>query len=220
MVALLAVAGCAASRAVAPLPQGAVAGQVSLGGPLLVFGGTPLPVPLTAIGAGYGVTDRLGVHGAIHPTGLILLGVVGLDLGAAYELFPPKGARPRLMGDLTLSAFAGDTSADGAPFGVRVFPEAQLVASWDLGDRRHHPYVGLDLFTDPLPTPAAYLSPMIGFELQASRRLGLQLEGKWIAPYASNIPNFVDWIGVSHQGGISVQLGGTWHFGDIEGGTP
>lgn len=211
--ALLALTGCAASRAVAPLPKGAVAGQASLGGPLLVFG-APLPVPITTIGAGYGVTDRFGVHGAVHPTGLILFGVVGLDVGASYELVPPKGARPRLMGDLTLSAFAGDTSSEGAPFGVRVFPEAQLVASWDLGERRHHPYVGLDLFTQPLPTPAAYLSPMLGFEVQASRRLGLQVEGKWIAPYASNLPNFVDWVGIAHQGGISAQLGASWHFGE------
>jgi hypothetical protein len=202
----LALSGCAASRAIAPLERGTAAVTASVGGPMFAFGGTPLPTPISTVGVAYGATERTTVHASLHPTGLALFGIFGLDAGAAYELAPPSGARPRLMTDLTLSAFAGDTAPDGAPFGVRVFPEASVIASWDLGRRAHHPYVGLDLFTEPYPTPAAYLSPVAGGQIWLGR-VGLQLEGKWIAPYTRNLPSFVEWIGPAHQGALSVQLG-------------
>lgn len=210
---LLALAGCAASRAVAPLEEGQTALTASVGGPLFELGGLPLPAPISAVGVAHGLSARTTVHGALYPTQLLLLGVVGLDAGVSTEVLPPLGARPRLMVDGTLYAFAGDNTSGEPRGGLRLFPDLSAIASWDLGRRRHHLYTGVDLFLQPFPALHLYPSPVAGGVLRLGDAVGLQAEVKWLALHAHNLPNFVDWIAPAHRGAVSVQLGATVSLG-------
>ena len=204
----LLLSGCAASRAVAPMGAGRGAVTASLGGPLLEFGGAPVPVPLLSAGYRYGLSDRTSVHGALHGTGLVLLGVFGADLGVDVELLPPSGSRPRLMFDQTFALFTGDAALGEPAGGPRVFADLALLASWDVGREAHHPYVGLRLFDQPFPERHVYPYPVAGAVWNAGR-LGWQLELGWPGITARNVPSFVDWIGPFHQGALSVQVGAT-----------
>ena len=210
------LAGCAASRAVAPLPRGAGAVTTSLGGPVFLFGGAPVPTPLLVAGYRHGLSDRTGVHAALHLAPLALLGVGGVDLGVNTEVWPADGPRPRLMVDGTLYAFAGDNAPGEPAGGVRLFPDLGLIASWDLRGpderARHHVYAGIQTFVQPFPEVHVYPYPVAGAVLSTGR-VGWQLELGWPAITGHNLPNFVEWVGPFHQGALSAQLGATIALG-------
>lgn len=212
-------AACAPTRALAPLEPGQGAFTASLGGPFVEVYGGPLPLPVTSVGYVRGIDGRLNVHGALYPTNLALFGVFGLDLGASYELFGPSRARPRLMADVTAYTFFGDLAKGEPRGGLRVFPDLQLIASWPVGGdvTRTVPYVGVDQFTQFFPTAHWNPSLVFGNELRLGKRVGLQLEGKWIAPWVDTEPLVPHWYGAANRGAFSAQLGLTVYAG---GGAP
>jgi hypothetical protein len=93
-----------------------------------------------------------------------------------------------------------------------VFLDYGLLASWDLGERRHHPYLGLRVFDQPFPERHTYPYPIAGIVLNGGR-VGWQVELGWPGITAHNEPAFVDWVGPGHQGTVSVQLGATLALG-------
>lgn len=200
----LLLSACSVSRAVAPLPAGSGAVTTSLGGPITADLGTAIPLPLLSVGYMHGLDGRTNLHGAVYPIGLPTFGVGGLDLGVAREVFPPAGARPRLMVDGTVYAYAGDTEPGDPPFGARVFPDVSAVASWDVG--RHAVYVGVDQLVEPFPSFRWHVTPLVGGIARAGR-VGLQLEYQWLALYRDNDPIAAQWIGPGGQGASSVLLG-------------
>lgn len=206
------LAGCGASRAVAPMGAGVGAVTSSVGGPVLSFDGAPVPLPLVSVGYRRGLTDRTSAHGGVQLTNLVLMGVFGAELGVDVEVVPPRGPWPRLMVDQTVLVFMGDNVAGDPPFGARVFLDAGAVASWDVGRRQHHPYVGLRLFDQPFPEHHTYLSPVVG-GVWNTGRVGWQAELGWPAFTRRNVPSFVDWIGPARHGALSVQLGATITLG-------
>lgn len=212
LVALVA-AGCATSRALEPLGRGRGAVTASFGGPMFVNNGVPMPLPLGSVGYAHGVSDRTNVHGALYPT--LVRGLYGAHVGAATALLAADGGRPGVMIDGTLYVFGGDAATGDPAGGVRLFPDVSAVAAWELAGG-HHPYVGLDLFTQPFPSPRAWPSPMAGFELVADGRVGVQLEAQWIAPWRNTDDLVVDWVGPGKQGALSVQLGATVYLGRKE----
>ena len=52
---------------------------------MIGFGGLTIPIPLTTVGAGYGLQDNLTLHGHLHTTSL-LYGTLQMDAGATYAL--------------------------------------------------------------------------------------------------------------------------------------
>lgn len=215
----LTLAGCSVSRGIAPLEPGQGAVTASFGGPFVEFGGAPIPLPVTSVGYMHGVGHGVTVHGALYPTQLALFGVAGLDLGASYEVFAPKGARPRLMLDLTLYSFFGDNQPDGAPGGFRLFPDLAVLASWDLGRPRHHLYVGVDNFVQPFPSFRYHPVPLLGAELKASPAVGILTEVKWMGLETNTLPLQPVWYGPGNQGAIAVQLGVNVYFDTRKGGS-
>lgn len=204
------LAACAPTRALAPLDPGQGAFTASLGGPVVeVFGG-PLPLPVTSVGYLRGVGHQANVHATVYPTNLALFGVFGFDLGASRQLVAPAGARPRVMGDLTAYTFFGGLAPEAPAGGLRVAPDLSFIASWPIGpgdDPRHTPYLGVDLLTIPYPGPSATPSAVLGYEGRVSRRVGVQLEAKWIAPYAGTDDFALHWYAPGLHGALSAQLG-------------
>lgn len=215
LVAALA-GGCAASRAVAPLPRGEHGITSSLGGPFVQFAGVPIPAPITSVGYRYGIDGKSDVHASLYLTQLALFRVGGFDVGASRELLTADGARPRLMVDLTTYWFFGDRS-DGEPKGgFRFFPDVSLVATWDMPHPRrefpHRIYVGVDTFVQPFPKVHVYPSPILGTELRATRGLGVQLEVAWHAFWKDTLFLNPVWYGPGNQGAVAFRLGLNGYF--------
>lgn len=209
---LLLLSGCAVSHGVKPLPQGQGALTASLGGPISKDLPTPVPfvVPITTVGYAHGATDLLTVHGSIHPSGLAAFGVFAADIGAAQQLLAPSGAAPRLMIDGTLILATGNNAPGDPAGGTRLFPDIQLVASWDLG--KHAAYVGVDQFFQPFPTVRYHVSPLFGALLSAGRT-DLQIEYMWQAPYQRNDLLTAEFVGPFGQGASAIKVGLAVHFG-------
>lgn len=209
---LLLTTGCSISRAVAPLHRGEGMVTSSLGGPFVQYGSAPIPLPITSVGYAHGVTDQTSVHGALYLTNLVAFGVPGFDIGAAHEILPAAGARPRLMLDGTLYSFFGDTAAGDPPAAFRLFADISVIVSWDLGKAQHHVYLGVDNFFQPFPSFRYYPTPLIGAELKAGRQVGILAEVKYMAFWKDTLPLQPVWYGIDHHGAISVQLGVNVHF--------
>lgn len=203
----LALAGCSTVHGVKPVGEGVVQIDASVGGPVTELFGAPVPLPISAVGATVGVSDRTNVHAAVHPTGLALFGLFAADVGASTQLLAPAGARPRLMGDLTVVAAGGDLAEDDPEGGFRAFARPTVTASWDWGRQgRSTVYAALGGFVQPWPGPHALGTVAVG-NLWALGPHHLTTQVEWIAPYASSEPLAPYYYAPGDLGAISVQLG-------------
>ena len=207
----LALQGCAASRAVAPLEQGQHAITLSMGGPFVQFAGAPIPAPITAVGYRYGIDGHTDVHAALYLTQLALFRVGGFDLGVARELVTADGGRPRVMVDLNTSWFFGDLDDGGPEGGFRFFPDLSVITTWDMpareGKRPHRFYLGINNFFQGHPSFRYVFSPLFGAEWRAHDQVGIQLEAQWNAPWVNTQYLQPVWYGPGNQGAAAVKLG-------------
>jgi hypothetical protein len=206
------LAACGVSRGVRPIGKGNGALAVSAGGPVANYIGTKLPLPLATVGGVYGVHDRVDVHGGLHATTPALFGLWGFELGAGALLLDQKHpAAPALMVDLNLNAFRGNLGEGDPPGGLRIFPEADLRASWAWGEAQHLSYTGASAFISTTPgsvTP----SWVLGQQFRMGRT-DLTLEGRWLRPGADPSSVTVDWGGIGGRGVLSTHLGFRVRFG-------
>ena len=210
-VALLAMlgltAGCAATRALAPLGKGHAAITANLGGPFVEYAGKPIPLPDISVGGIYGLDDKTNVHAAVYlPTRVLLFGLASVDVGMSRQILAQAHARPRVMADLTAYVSYGDLGAGDPKGGFRVFPDLSAVASWDY--KHITPFVGLDIFVDPW-RPAVHPDPLFGCEIR-SKHFGFEPEIMWDDFWRKNDLYPVTWYGPGNQGAIALHLG--FHF--------
>lgn len=204
---LMLLAGCSTTRALAPLQKGQHGATLSVGGPFVQFAGAPIPLPISSVGYRYGIDGKSDVHAALYLTQLALFNVGGFDLGISRELNPADGAKPRVMVDFTNYFFFGDNRPTGPKGGARWFPDLSMMVTWDLGQRPHRLYLGVDTFFQTLPEFHVYPSPVFGTELRASKVVGVQLEVAWHAFWADT--HFLNpvWYGIDERGAIAFKLG-------------
>lgn len=86
IVCICSFQNCAPSRFVKPLAKKQKAASFSFGGPLIKFGGAPIPIPFTTLAYGYGLTDKITGYASLHTTSL-LFGNLQSDIGATIKLF-------------------------------------------------------------------------------------------------------------------------------------
>lgn len=176
---------CAPTRFVTPLEQGEWAGGINVGGPLIEFGGTKIPVPFSSIYAGYGYTERTTLYGGLHTTSLAFK-TFQLDAGANYLLRKMQGQVPGISANGTLNLMA-----DFREFGIRAYPSVALNAFYDLKYGRL--YAGMDNWLDFFPNatpdnsqhnlwvPAFHIGQAIKY-----KKWEFNFEYKYLAPYTSN----------------------------------
>jgi len=192
--------GCSATQPVRVLNLGERRWIASVGGPLLPNHVPTGMLPYTDVGMMWGARDNLTLSANAHLLAAAF-GVAGADVGAARRLRSQDGRAPEITGQVQLYAFAGTG-------GARVYPNVSSVASWRAGDRGLL-YTGLNL-TGRLNAggKALVATPLIGVQRDVTKRLILQLEGKWMA---ANIDMsrglFEGENSISGHGGMAVQLG-------------
>jgi hypothetical protein len=137
--------------------------------------GAPIPVPYTVVGYDYGITDRVNLHGSVHPTAAVYK-TFASELGATIGLVPQDGAVPEVVLDARVAIATDGESAVAFPILTPV-----VLYLWG----RYSPYIGVDhLFqfhsNDRVYTPQT-LAPFVGFRSRVGGRWQLGAELKWAA---------------------------------------
>jgi hypothetical protein len=205
LVAALA-SGCGLSTAVRPVPKDSLQLEGSLGGPLVKVGPV-LPVPLSAVGARYGVADRLDVSAHAHLTTLAF-GVAGLDVGSSWLALEQEGFRPAVAVAGRLYGFTGLLA--GREASPRAYLELSPAVSTLLGEH-FLTYVSGTAMAQLAGGPVLF-SAAAGEELQLGR-WGLQLEARWYQPGVASRNMAADWQGPAGLGALGVVLGARYRFG-------
>ncbi|MFI5297182.1 MAG: hypothetical protein ACHREM_03715 [Polyangiales bacterium] len=115
---------CATTSLTEPVGAGRTRAQASMGGPIVVLGGAPLPIPVTSVGLAHGLSDAVDLHGDVHPTAAAF-GVAGLDLGVAWH---PLESRSLLT--IGLVGYGFSNGADAVILADPWIGTRARVASW------------------------------------------------------------------------------------------
>jgi hypothetical protein len=195
LAGLLAATACSTSHIVRPLGRGKGVVNASLGGPMHLY----VPAPIVSVGGGYVVTDDLDLFARVDVSALAF-GVVHIEHGAAlHPLIRERGPVPTLTVSSSLHLLTSFRS-------VRAIPQLGLAAAWRIRVR-HLVYLGADLGLSVGERFHALFAPFLGGELRVGKRVGLALEGKWIAPYHDTTAAIPFWTAPGNQGAVSVLLG-------------
>ena len=123
----IASASCTTQKVVRPLQEGEQQISGNLGGPLIGFAGTVIPIPLTSVNYARGLSDSLSIHGGLQTTSL-LYKTLQVDAGATYGFLKPDGWKPGLSASASLN-FLSDFR-EGNP---KLYPQIDANAYWDYG---------------------------------------------------------------------------------------
>lgn len=177
---------------------------ISVGGPLFVNLGPPLPVPVPVVSARYGVTPAVDIDAGMM---LPVVSTMGLDVGASRLWRSERGPLPAVMAGtrVTLLGALPDLAA------LHVLLEGHGTASWTLAHRLLG-YLGADVLFDTRnqrlhPTAlvgASYEVPLGGLSFSA--------EGRWLAIATPSRDLSVRYVSFAGQGALGVMLAVAYTF--------
>ncbi|HBF89097.1 MAG TPA: hypothetical protein DDX39_10685 [Bacteroidales bacterium] len=199
---------CAPSRIVKPLAKGEKDVSFSLGGPLIGFAGTTIPIPFTSLCGAYGVKENLTVFGSLHVTSLAY-GVFQTDLGIVREMIAQKGFIPgisiaptaNLMFDKWESTFS-------------FYPAIDYNFYWNYKQSQNYFYVGGTNWFELRSTRAHEETQQqhwipafqIGHTFKRPK-MSYTIEAKYINPFVSNNNIIVDYRSFGDKGTIGIYIG-------------
>jgi hypothetical protein len=152
------VEGCTPTRFVKPLRKGEKRLGGNIGGPMVRLNGTPIPVPLSSLYYGQGITDSLTVYGGVHVTSAIY-GNVQTDVGGLYHLYHNDSSTYGFNAGFALNtAFhvrANSSQFEGLDYkpdlisNFRVWPQINLEGYWNFKKKKeHYLYYGLSTWLE------------------------------------------------------------------------
>ncbi len=205
---LLCLLACAPTRYVRPLAEGELAVGADLGGPLISFSDVVIPLPLTNVNVGYGLTGNTTVFGGLHTTALAFK-LLQLDAGAVHAFRQPAGFVPGFSASGTLNLMTGLSD-----WQTRLFPQADLNAFWEHGARRNVIYFGMSNWFETKSTrahgeeqPAHWLpSLQLGYTFVRSK-WDYTVELKQVAFNQDESKIVVDYYGPGDKGASGVYFG-------------
>ncbi len=186
-----------------PTPKGQVTAELELGGPFAKVGGLVIPLPLTTVGASYGVAEHVDISAHLHPTAAIFK-IAGLDVGAAWQPLIQKGAVPAVTVAGRLYGFTNFIS------GFQPYLELGVTGSYKLADRVS-PYLNVTTLIQTNAVPL--LAVGAGVEVEFGR-VALQAEFRWFSPNRNTYFNAVEWQSISGWGAVGGLIGVRYTFGE------
>jgi hypothetical protein len=190
------LAGCGTMNTARPLSPGEHAVGVTVGGPMVSFAGTYIPLPNLVLEGRSGLTtlaDRpLDVNYGLNATGLPF-GVVGLHGGASWLALEQQGARPALSLSNRLYLYDNhlDRRKNADPRQLWGMDQLEATVSWAPG--RFLVYAGVSEYLD-FSSPSLLLSPFLGTEIPIGQRSRLQVQLHHFAINQSKNLNTVTWM--------------------------
>ena len=199
------LAGCGLSTQVRPTPKGVLVAEASVGGPAVLVGGAPVPLPLSTVGVAWGFTERSDLSAHMHLTTLLAQKIAGFDVGGAWLAAEGEGARPALCFGWRGYVFIDFRS------GALGFLDGALTASWNVS-RRFVPFVSVAAQLSSLGL-AVDFAPAVGVQIRF-QRFTLQAELRWFAPNQDVRGAAPEWLSVYKRGAIGLTLGGRYALAD------
>ena len=200
----LVVSSCGVTQPVRIIDQGTTQAAVSLGGPLIPFGGMTVPTPYLNLGLIHGYKDNLTLTGNVHAT-TALLKNAAFDLGAATRLARESNGWPELTAKGQFFFFSDLERLDN----VRVFPMVSFNASYLVGTSALL-YAGADQLIQ-FNKPQYFFTPFAGIQLSLSDRSALQIELKWMAANVNSAHGVFRGTGsIGNHGDIGLFFGFTY----------
>jgi hypothetical protein len=206
LVTVMSMAACAPARFVKPLDKGQKAISASLGGPLILYGKTTIPMPLTSIALGYGLDSGLTGFAGIHTTAM-LFGVIQTDIGVVKQIRKQDNWIPAVtvspIANLMIDKWQGKFS---------FFPQLDAHAYWNYPKKPHYAYVGLSNWFD-LNSKRAEGDVQKTYWLPVVQLGNTIVKHKWTytieLKYAPkiNYPVVVDYQGIGRATALGVYLG-------------
>lgn len=192
----LLLVGCGHISKLRPTPKGQVSAELALGGPFARVNRAIIPLPLTTIGASYGIADRFDVGAHFHGTAAAF-GIAGLDVGGSWQPLVQKNAIPAVTLVGRLFGFTDFKS------GFQPYLELGVTGSYRIVER-FSPYLNFSslLQTNAVPLIAAGAGVEVEFG-----RLALQAEFRWFSPNRPTYFNAVEWQGIGGLGAVGALLG-------------
>ncbi len=169
---------CGVTQPVRIIDRGTTQAAVSLGGPLIPFGGMTVPTPYLNLGLIHGYKENLTLTGNVHAT-MAVFKNAAFDVGAATRLAHESNGWPELTAKGQLYLFSDLERLDA----VRVFPMVNVNASYLLGHSTLL-YAGAEQLIQ-FNKPQYFFTPFAGTQLSLSNRSALQIELKWMAANAN-----------------------------------
>lgn len=204
---------CAPSRLVRPLDKGQKVVSASLGGPLIGFNNTVIPVPLTTLMYAQGITNKTSVFGSVHTTSM-LFGVFQTDIGVCQRLYYNDSLRIGISANPALNL-----AFDKWEQHFKCWPQLDLNMYWNIKPNKSFVYAGVENWFE-LSKYKAYgeiqqnhwlVNPQIGYSY-VRKKWNYNLELKYLVPYINNTPNVVDYKGINGKGAIGVYINFTRKF--------
>jgi hypothetical protein len=197
----LLLSSCGVTQPVRVIDQGATQAAVSLGGPLIPFGGMTVPTPYLNFGLIHGYKENLTLTANVHAT-MALMEDAAFDVGAATRLSLESNGWPELTAKGQFYFFSDLQRIDNA----RIFPLVSVNASYLLG-RSTLVYAGADQLIQ-FNKPQYFFTPFAGTQLSLSDRSALQIELKWMAANANSAHGIFRGNGsIGNHGDIGVFFG-------------
>jgi len=195
---------CAPTRYVRTLDEKQNAIGLSLGGPVIEFSGSKIPMPISTLSYGYGLKDNLTLFGSIHPTSLAFHNLQ-TDFGALYKFREQSGYIPYVSGTL-----AGNLVIDLNDPVVRFWPEADVNFSWTYGKGNNFFYTGCSNWFELRKTRSSdqpqigrwLFNPHVGHTFK-HKSMQYNLELKLLAPFRSNQNVFIPWKSLTGSTGAT-----------------
>jgi len=196
---------CAPSRVVRPLEKDQKIISANLGGPLIGFAGTTIPMPLTSVAYAQGISDDVSAFGGLHITAL-LYGVIQTDLGACINVYHPDSSRFGFSVNPVLN-IAYDTWEGNK----RLWPEVSFNAYWEFAPKKSFMYLGASNWFelsnnkahDAEITNRWLFNPHVGYTYSRSK-WNYNVELKYLLPNRSTFPNVVDYRGINGNGAVGL----------------
>lgn len=194
----ISIVSCAPSRLVKPLEKGEEQVNASLGGPLINFAGTTIPIPFTSVTYANGVAEKTTAFASLHTTSL-MFGVFQTDIGVVRELYSPDSIS-RITPGISIAP-AANIAIDRWKSNFRFWPQFDLNAYWLLGKhRQHYFYTGLSNWLEfkqrkahgEIQRTQWVFNPQIGIVL-SKVKWNHQIEMKYLAPEIRNDNVVVDY---------------------------
>lgn len=198
------IISCAPTRFVQPLEKGQHSIGFDIGGPLIEFSGSTIPVPLSNINYGYGLNENLTLFGSLHSTSLAF-GNIQTDIGATYKFWDQNKYIPNVSIMPALN-FVTNIN-EGQP---KLWPQLDINAYWQHGENNSYGYVGFSNWFE-LSSNAAHgeevfdhwlFNPQIGYMYKTSS-WAYNLELKFIALSHKSDFVFVPYKGLTGNNGAT-----------------
>jgi hypothetical protein len=176
----------------------------NLGGPLIKFSGTVIPIPLSSLSYARGMSEITSIYGSLHTTSL-LFRTVQLEVGVLRNLAPEQEKLPGVSTSLTANLaldFQGNT---------KLWPQLDLNLYKTYSSKKHFAYIGVSNWFELSSTrstgekqPYQWLfNPEIGNTFN-SAKWAYTVELKYLVPNVPATPNVVSFVSPGGRGALGM----------------